>query len=429
MSVIPQPVYRSTILKNGLRLGSAELAGRPVASIGLWTCVGSRHESDARAGIAHFLEHMVFKGPARRSARRIVLDIEGVGGEINALTSEDHTVYHAVVPKGHLATAADVIVDLFLNARFAPQDMARERAVILEEIQMYRENPGQHVDDLLSEALWPKHPLGRIITGTATTLGRMDVADLQGWYRRSHVGANAVLAVASPWPHEEVLARLGPLLEKMPRGRVMPPLPYRRRTRKPTLRVERRPLEQSHAAVGFRTPGLRDHRRFALRVMSVILGETMGSRLFQSLRERRGLCYTIQSELDYFDDIGVLAIYTAVEGGKLVPALKALATELGKLRERNVGVAELKRAREFLLGQQALWFESTDHQMHWVGDSLRSHGRVVDPSVTHVAVESVTAEAVREVASACLTGGHGGLAVVGPDDDEPALRKALGWGE
>lgn len=419
--------YQATTLPSGAILGTACLPDRPVAALGIWTRMGSRYEAASQGGLAHLLEHMVFKGTARRSARRLVMDIEGVGGEVNALTSEDHAVYHAVVPAPHLGRAADVLADLFLHARLDPRDLVKERAVIEEEIQMYRENPGQHVEDLLSEALWPGLPLGRSITGSAETLAGLGVEDLEAWRGLAHAGSNVVAGVASPWSHDQVMKVLGPRLEALPRGRTASAKPVVRHRRRPRVRLDTRPLEQSHAALGFRTPGLHDRRRFALALLSVLLGETMGSRLFQALRERRGLCYTIQSDLDFFDDVGVLAIYTGVEGGRLPAALRALGNELEKVCHRPVGVAELRRAKEFLLGQQAVWMESTHNQMQWVGDCLRSHGRILDPERTRQAVWDVTATQLQAVATDLLVPGHAALAVVGPDDDEAALRDALRW--
>ena len=421
------PLYQTTTLSNGLRIGTACLPGREVAAVGLWASVGSRHEPARQAGIAHFIEHMAFKGTGRRSAHRIALDIEGIGGEINAMTGEDHTVYHAVVPADHLAAAADVVVDLFRGARLSAADFRRERQVIVEEIQMYRENPGQHVDDLLSEALWPGHPLGRLITGSPADLARMTPETLRSWYERTHTAGQTVVAVAGPQPHAEVVAMLEKLLSDLPAGRPLRPKPFTRRLRAPVVLTDERDLEQAHAAVGFRTPGQRSARRFALRLLSVLLGETMGSRLFQGLRERRGLCYAVNSEIDLFDEIGLLAIYTATEEGKLRPSLRALAAELERLRAAPPGRAELARTKEYLLGQQALWFESTANQMQWVGDCLRTHGHLVDPSRARTALAAVEAAEVHALSQDVFRPGHGALAVVGPCGAPADLAAALGW--
>jgi predicted Zn-dependent peptidase len=421
-----QPVYASSRLSNGLLLGTAELPGRESAAAGVLASSGSRHEPEACGGLTHFVEHMVFKGTRRRSARRIALDIEGCGGDLNAHTSEDHTFYHATVPAIRLPRALDVLADLLLEARHAPADFRRERGVILEEIQMVKENPGQQIDDLLAEALWPEHPLGRPITGTRETLATITPEILRAWAAACHVADNCLLAVAGPMPHAEVRALAEAVLGAMPNGRPPRALPWRGRARKPRIRIDDRPLEQAHAALGFRTHGQRSAGRFALRLLSAVLGETMGSRLFQNLRERRGLCYSVSSEIDLFDDAGLLAITIALDPAALPAALAAIRTELAALAARAPGRAELARAREFLLGQQSLWFESTANQMQWVADCLRCHHRIIPPADARAALARVTADQVQAAAAAC-TPGMAALAIVGPAPEPAALAAALGW--
>lgn len=406
-------VYDQGMLPNGVRIGTACLPERASAAMGVWTGTGSRHEPARLAGVAHLVEHMVFKGTARRSARKVTLDIEGVGGELNAFTSEDHTCYHAVVPARRLPDAADVLADIFRHARFGERDCRREKEVILEEIQMYRENPGQHVEDLLSAAVWPGHPLGRVITGTAETLDGLGQGELREWTMRTHVGCNTVIAVASPWSHAEVMKLLTPLFGPLPRGRmpVARKFPSNRAT---ATVVDARDVEQTHLALGFRTPGRRHRLRFALRLLSVALGETMGSRLFHALREKRGLCYAVHSETDVFDETGLFEIYTAVENGKLEQAVRALGGELARAVARPPTGKELAMAKEFTLGQQALWFESTVNQMNWVGESLLWHEKVLPAKLATEKLLAVDGAAMAETAARLLRPDKAALAVIGP---------------
>lgn len=421
------PAYQHSVMPNGLRVGTATLPGRNSASIGLWIGSGSRHEPAAVAGVAHLVEHMVFKGTARRSSRRISLDIEGVGGELNAFTSEDHTCYHAVVPAARLGGAADVLADIFSHARFSARDCAREKEVILEEIQMYRENPGQHVEDMLSAAVWPAHPLGRLITGTARSLSHLGPDDLHAWTRRAHVAANTVVAVASPYSHAEVLAMLTPLFGNLPRGNPPRSRPFKSAARAPLVLADTRETEQTHVALGFRTPGRRHRHRFALRLLSVALGETMGSRLFHSLREKRGLCYAVHSETDVFEETGVFEIYTAVENGKLEAALRALAGELSRAVAQAPSGKELAMAKEFTLGQQSLWFESTVNQMNWVGESLLWHGAVFPEAKARKKLLAVTGADMAAVAAAVFHPRRAALAIIGPHARSAPARDWLGW--
>lgn len=418
------PRYQTTTLPNGLRIGTVELPDRRVAALGVWTGTGSRHEPARLAGVAHLVEHMVFKGTTRRSARKISLDIEGVGGELNAFTSEDHTCYHAVVPANRLATAADVLADIFLHARYSDRDCRREKEVILEEIQMYRENPGQHVEDLLSAAVWPDHPLGRIITGSPASLEKLGAPELREWTGRTHVAANTVLAVASPWPHEQVVKLLEPIFGSLPAGKSPRALPFPAR-RAPARRTESRDTEQTHLALGFRTPGRRHASRHATRLLSVIAGEAMGSRFFHALREQRGLCYAVHTETDVFEETGLFEVYTAVENGKLEAASRALGRELNRLITHPPKSPELARAREFALGQQDLWFESTVNQMNWVGECLLWHGRVVPPEAARVRLGAVTPAEIAATAERILRPAKAAVAIIGPEADHAPVRKWL----
>jgi predicted Zn-dependent peptidase len=320
-----------------------------------------------------------------------------------------------VVPAPRLADAADVLADLFRNARFSQTDLAREKQVILEEIQMYRENPGQHVDDLLSSALWPGHPLGRLITGTPRSLAALTTADLRAWTDRNHTAANALVAVASPLDHHEVIALLIPLFSALPAGKPAKARRFTRPSRKPAVLTDTRDdIEQTHVALGFRTPGRNHHGRHALRLLSVALGETMGSRLFHSLREQRGLCYSINSETDLFDETGLLEIYTAVENSRLEAAMRALGTELNRVRTQPPRGRELIRAREFTLGQQALWFESTTNQMNWVAESLLNHPAIVSPESVVKKLLAVTPEHIAAAAGSILRPSRAAAAIIGP---------------
>jgi len=419
--------FQHSNLANGIRVGTATLPDRAVMALGIWTPYGSRHESPEQSGVAHFLEHMVFKGTAKRGARRISLEIEGAGGEINAFTSEDHTCYHLTVPAGRFASAAGVLADVYSNPRLHPRDFRQEKQVILEEIQHYRENPGQHVEDLLSEALWPRHGLGRLITGTPETLAGITPGDVADWHRRSHGADTAVVAAAGPWPHTKVVELAERLLGGLPRNQAPPPTPVAP-LRGPSFRLESRPLEQSHLAIGFRTPGRHHPLRHAIRLLSVMCGESMGSRLFQELRERRGLCYSVHTETEWFEDTGVFEIQTALDSDRIEEACRALARELARLREQPPTRRELDRAKEYALGQQALWIEATPHLMTWTGECLLQHGKVFPPEDAQARMLATTPEAVHRAARQLFTPTRTAVAAVGGELSRKHLAEWLGLG-
>ncbi|QQL45561.1 M16 family metallopeptidase [Sulfuriroseicoccus oceanibius] len=422
--------YQSTTLANGVKVGTAYLPQAVSASVGIWCNAGSRHERAAENGVAHFVEHMVFKGTKRRSARKISMEIEGVGGELNAFTSEDHTCYHAWLPAKWFGRALRVLSDMYCNAELKQRAFENEREVIFEEIEMYRDNPGQHVEDLLSHALWNGHQLARPICGTEQSLERITPDVLRRWIEEKHVGHNTVVAVAGPVPHDQVVREVERQLGGMESGR-RPAMRAVKSPQRPWLLEggfvgDERDIGQVHFGLGFRGPSRKDDARFAFKLLNVMLGETMSSRLFQALRERRAACYSVQSGVEMFDDVGVLDIHAGLDGDKAEAAVKMLGSELRKLRTQAPGVGELKDAKEFVIGQQSMWFEAVANQMQWVGDALSTVGHVPGPEEALKHVRDVTADDVQKMAQELFQPDRMGMAVVGAGVDGERLVRALG---
>jgi len=412
------PSYQTTTLSNGLVVGSAYLPNALSVAAGIWCRAGSRHERAAENGVAHFVEHMVFKGTKRRSARRISMDIEGVGGELNAYTAEDHTCYHVWLPAKWFARGMRVLADMYCNAELKERAFENEREVIFEEIEMYRENPGQHVEDLLSRALWRKHALARPITGTEKSLTALTPEVLSKWIAERHVGANTLVAVAGPIPHHAVVSQIESLLGQLPAGRRATATKVKALDEpwnKDAWQTEERDLAQLHAGLAFRGPSRSDDKRFAFKLLNVVLGETMGSRLFQALRERRAACYHVQSGVEVFGDAGVLDIFTGLDRSKAESAITLLFGELNKLRSSVISAAELKDACEYVLGSQQLWFESVSNQMSWVGESLLGGREIADPIESQIRVKKVTAAEIRSLARQVFQKSRMGGAAVGSD--------------
>ncbi len=392
-------------------------------SVGLWTGVGGRHEPKALCGISHFTEHLLFKGTARRSARKITEAVEGVGGYLNAFTTEDHTCYYAKAAAAHLETLCDVLSDMYLHSRFAPAEIEREREVIREEILMVQDTPSQHVEELLSETLWPDHPLGRPLTGTAQSIARFKREDFLSFTQKFYTGRTTIAAVAGRARHEEVVQALAPALSALPPGRRLryqAPDPERSA---PVIHTSPQEIEQLHLALGYPVCGRRDERRYALKLLSVLLGENMSSRLFQKLRERHGLCYSIQSGLVSLDDTGALTIGAALDSSRQEKALSLILAEVDRLRERPPSRSELRKAQDYTIGQTLMGLESTTNQMMWIGESRLAYDAVVDPCVVEKRLLAVTPEDVTAVARAFL--GRERLAIVaaGPNPCRKRLEK------
>ncbi len=420
--------YRQTKLQNGVRIATREMPHMHTACVGIWTGIGARHESAEEGGLSHFLEHMLFKGTKRRNAKQITEAVEGVGGYLNAFTTEDHTCYYAKAGSAHFERLADVLADLYCHSVFAPEEIERERDVITEEISMYRDQPAQHVQELLSETMWPEQPLGRPLTGTVETISKFKRPHLQKFWRENYHGGNTIITVAGRITHEQVVAAFQPRIGQLPAGTPRRPRSGRSRAHGPRIQLHTQDTGQTHVAMGFFTGGRRDQQRFALKLLSVILGENMSSRLFQQLRERHGFCYSVQSGLTVLSDIGLLSISAGVDTGKLQSALKVTLREIERLCNKPPGRNELQQAKEYTVGQTLMCLESTTNQMLWMGESLLGYRSVQNPCEIEQQLQRVTAEDIQRAASDCLHHGGLGVAVISPMKEVEKLVSWIGHG-
>lgn len=417
--------YRLTTLPNGVRIASVEMPHMCSVSVGIWAGVGGRHEPQAMSGMSHFAEHLLFKGTARRNARQITEAVEGVGGYLNAFTTEDHTCYYAKAASRHLRTLCDVLGDMYLNSQFSPVEIERERDVIREEILMVFDSPGQHVQELLSEALWPGQALGRPLTGSAKAIARYGRDDFLAFTRKFYNGSSTILTVAGQADHESVVGHFAPIFEKMPKGRLPRYTRAAQREKGPRLVAVKQEIEQTHLALGFHAIGRHDPRRYALKLLSVILGENMSSRLFQKLRERHGICYSISSGLVSLEDTGALTIFAAVEPAKLEKAIRLTMQELDRFIHKAPSKSELRKAKDYTIGQTLMGLESTSSQMTWMGESILSYGRVVDPADVETRLHAVTPEEISATARLCLERSRLALAITGEAPEETKIRSWL----
>ncbi len=416
--------YRVTKLANGARIASIEMPHMHSVSVGLWAGVGGRHEAERDSGIAHFIEHLIFKGTKKRSAREISEAVEGVGGYLNAFTTEDHTCYYAKAGAQHLPVLCDVLTDMYRHSRFTPTDIGREREVVREEILMYRDHPGQHAQELLSSTMYPKHPLGRPLTGTLETIATFRRPQLLSYLHENYNGNTTVATVAGKVRHEDAVAQLAPELGKLPTGRKPRFARCRVKGDKARVTLFTQETEQTHLAMGYHAFGRADERRFALKLLSVILGENMSSRLFQKLREEHGFCYSIQSGMVALADSGMINICAGLDACKMHKAVRMILQELELLCKKAPSRDELQKAKDYTIGQTLMGLESTTNQIMWMGESIIGYGKVLDPGEVEKRVLAVTPEQVRAVACHCLNSARLGLAVVGPMKDAEEIR---GW--
>jgi predicted Zn-dependent peptidase len=414
---MPLATYHVTTLENGLRVASAEMPAFESVSAGLWAGVGGRHESDRTNGAAHFLEHLLFKGTRRRTASAIAREVEGLGGDLNAFTGEDHTCFYAKAEARHLPRVADVLLDMYQHSSLPAQEVERERGVIREEILMGRDQPAQVAEELLTSTFWPDHPLGRPLTGTIESVARLRRADLLAFWRGGYASGNTVFTVAGPVTHREVVGKLRTELERNRRG---PRSRFRRasarsRRREVIVKVERQDVEQVQLTMGFPGPGRHDPQRYVMRVVNAVLGENMSSRLFQKLREERGLCYSVHTHLETLHETGMFSVTVGLEAARLAESLELIRSELIRIASKPVAREELLRAKDYLIGQHRLNLESTTNQMLWMGETLLAYNRVVSPDVARARIAAVTAAEVQAAARRCFFGpGRVAVAAVGP---------------
>ncbi len=410
-------------LSNGLRVVSAAMPHAQSVSIGVWVGAGGRCEPAGLSGISHFIEHMLFKGTRRRSARQISETIEGRGGDINAFTQEESTCYFARVARERAWEALDVLLDMYAEPRLGSEDIRRERGVVMEEIMMVRDQPAHHVEEMLGELLWPEQALGRPLVGRAETIRTLNRRELVEYMRRAYVPANTVIAFAGPVDHAACVRQADRQAGDYVAGRRLRFAPVDGRRGQRALWFMGKDTEQAHVALGIRAFGRNDSRRYALRVLSVILGENMSSRLFQLVREKHGLAYAIQSGIHLHHDTGALIVSAGLDSKRIEQAMGLITRELGRMRERPVGRNELARARDYAVGQIRMSLESTSNQMMWAGEHLLCYGGIITPEASIEALGAVTAEQVQTLAQDLFRPAGMSLAMIAPDTDLNGERR------
>jgi len=399
-----------TTLANGLRVVTHDMPHLETVSLGLWVGAGARHETEREHGISHFLEHMAFKGTKRRSAQAIAEEIEEVGGELNAATSLESTAYVARVLKGDEGVALGLIADILQNASFSKPELEGERQVILQEIAATRDSPDDVAYDLLHDAAFPKQPVGRAILGTPDSVLRFTAGDLKGFLRRRYRPSDMVLSAAGAVRH----ARFVRHAEALFGGLSANARPGGERPAKYVggLRVSEKSFEQSHILIGFPSPSYREDAYFTAQVFSGLFGGGMSSRLFQEVREKRGLCYAIYSNAWGLKDTGLLGIHAATGADLMEALIDVIGVELKRAAEAAPSAAELARAKAQLKAGVLMSLESSSARAEQMARQLLSHGRILSTEELVVKVDDVTPERVRSFVGK-LAAGAPTLVVVG----------------
>ena len=407
-------MYSVTRLPNGLTLATAEMPHMTSVSVGIWVGVGSRYEPVEINGVCHFIEHLLFKGTKRRSARQISEAVEGIGGSLNAFTSEEITCFHARAGADRLPQILDVLMDMLLRSQFAPMEIRRERKVIKEEIAMYWDEPQHLVQELLNTTIWPEQPLGRPITGTPESLDQATRERIIRYMGANYVSANTMVVAAGKVKHRSLLSLARRYARHFNQGKPPAYPTDQSGQREPRVSLLKKKIEQTQIALGIRSFSRHDERRYALRLLNVILGENMSSRLFQVIREDRGLAYSIYSTPSFFDDTGDVVISAGLDTNNLEKTLRLIARELRRFTESPPSTMELRRARDYVLGQIDLASESTETQMNWVGEQLLGYGRIFEIAEVKRRLRALVPGDIRAVAEDVFRPERLNLALVSP---------------
>jgi predicted Zn-dependent peptidase len=391
------------ILDNGLTLVTESVPGVRSVAVGVWLKRGSRHERSEQAGISHFIEHMVFKGTKTRSAERIAEEMDSIGGHMDAFTAREYASFHLRVLDEHLPLAVDILGDIVMNPLFDPEEMARERKVIFEEISMVEDTPDDLVMELFAEAFWPGHPLGRSILGSRRSLGRLRREDLARFFARVYQPSNILIVAAGHLDHEAtsklVRRHFGGLRARRSPGNGRAPRAVSR-----VVTRSKRELEQVHLCLG--TAGLAQTHpdRHACYLLNTVLGGSMSSRLFQNIRERRGLVYSISSGVTAYSDSGLFSIYAATSRDSVPEVVRLTLEEVRRLCGEKLSEEELRRAKDHLKGSLILSLEYTGARMSQLAREEIYFGCSFTLDEILSEIEAVTADDVQRVASALFRG-------------------------
>jgi len=390
-------------LDNGLTLVTEAMPHVRSVAIGVWLKRGSRHEPEVQSGISHFIEHMVFKGTKTRSAERIASEVDSIGGHMDAFTAKEYASFHLKVLDRHLPLAVDILSDIVLNPLFDADEMAKEKKVIFEEINMVEDTPDDLVMEQFTEAFWPDHPLGRPILGTKRSVGSFSRDDLAKFFRKVYHPGNIVIAAAGHLDHAKTLALVQERFGRLSRGTTTrngpPPSPKAR-----VVSKSKKELEQVHIALGRPAYAQGHANRYAAYILNTILGGSMSSRLFQNVREKRGLVYSISSGVTAYSDAGCLSIYAGTSVDSLDEVIRLTVDELRRFRMEPVPEDELQRSKDHLKGSLMLSLEHTGSRMNHLARQEIYFGRLFGLDEVMAGIDAVTSVQVQRVSNEIFDG-------------------------
>lgn len=416
-------MFSRTVFPNGLRLITIPKKGAESVTILVLVRAGSKYETKDTNGISHFLEHLLFKGTKKRSAREIAILIDRIGGASNAFTSQEYTGYWAKAAQEHFPVVCDLLSDIFLHAKLAPKEIEKERGVVLEEIKLYNDTPSDKIGDVFTDLLYGDQPAGWEILGSPENIRRLQRADVLRHIHKHYAAQGTVVVAAGDMAtsavRKEIAKHFAPIRKATP-----PALPRTEEQQSsPAVRVLHKSTDQTHIALGTRTFSTFDPRRFALEVLRTILGGGISSRLFQEIRDKRGAAYHIRTEVHLGFDAGFLVTWAGVAHQRVLEVVKAVVHEYRKIAARSPGAKELKKAKERITGSLRLRLETTDDLAGYVGAQEIITGEILEPEEYLQRIQKVSSGDVLRVAQDIMRRSYLNLALIRPQ--ESGLEKTL----
>lgn len=419
-------IYTKKKLKNGLRVILAPMKGTDTATVLMMVGVGSRYESEAEAGLSHFIEHMMFKGTKKRpNTLAIAEELDAVGGEYNAFTGKNRTGYWAKVDSKHLDTALDVISDIFLNSKLDSKEIEREKGAILQELAMYEDMPMRSVEDMFENLLYGRQRLGREIIGYKKTVSGFQRKDFVDFMKKFYVANDTVICVSGKIDEKEVFSKIEKYFSKFD-GKQKPE--FEKVTEKqsvPKVKIKKKKTDQTHLALGVRAYHDNHKDKYVLAVLSTILGGNMSSRMFISIRERQGLAYYVKTGVERYEDVGYLVTNSGVEHKNLSKTIESILKEYKKIAEKKIDQKELQKAKDYLKGKMVMSLESSDEVASFLTNQEVRKGKILTVQEIFEKIDAVSVDDVLRVAKDIFKKENLNLAVIGPHDEKEKMTKIL----
>ena len=419
-------MYKKSKLKNGVRIITAPLKGTNTVTVLVMVNTGSKNENAKNRGISHFLEHMFFKGTEKRpTTLDISKELDKVGGAYNAFTGKEYTGFWAKTDKKHCDIALDVILDMLLNSKFSEEEIRRERGTILEELNMYLDNPMMHISDLFENLLYKNQPLGYDEIGNKKTITSVKRKDFIDYYKKHYTNDNIVVAIAGNFDKKKIRNNIKKYFNEAKSSGAKKQNKTYNKQNGPKLLIEYKKTDQTHLCLGVRGYGTNHKDKYVLSVLSVILGGNMSSRLFISVRERNGLAYYIYTSVADYKDVGYFAAQSGVNNKKCLEAIKIILDEFKKVKEEKISAEEIKRAKDYIKGRTNIALESSDAVASFVANQEIDTGKILTPEEKFAKIDKVTTDDLQRVANDIFVDNKLNLALIGPFKNKKAFEKIL----